>query len=115
MQAHPAALQEVELGAHAPLVQGPVGAVHPGAAGLDDQRQGRHAAAADAAKEIGCVASHRRKLWVRGSPWQATGMAWICMSRETVRIGVVAPGSTFDPDVADEIQVLAASLYPAGA
>ena len=37
------------------------------------------------------------------------------MSRDRFRIGVVAPGTPLDREVADEVQVLAAELYPDGA
>ncbi|MEJ1968200.1 MAG: hypothetical protein WDN03_06110 [Rhizomicrobium sp.] len=47
--------QIIELGRQPALVEGAVGAGHRGAARLQDQRERQHAAAADAAEEIGPV------------------------------------------------------------
>jgi hypothetical protein len=59
-QADAAPLQPLELGGRSALVAGPVGAGDLRALGLDDQRQGQHAAAADAAEEVG--PTHRGRL-----------------------------------------------------
>ena len=57
-EGHAAGAQEVELLRRAALVERAVGALDLVALGLDDQGQGQHAAAADAAEEIGFSRGH---------------------------------------------------------
>ena len=60
--AMPRARRKSNFCARAALVERAVGARDRGAPGLHDQRERQHAAAADAAEEIGSVSIHRRKL-----------------------------------------------------
>ncbi len=61
-RAMPRAAQEFELGREPALVERAVGARDPVPAALHDQRQRQHAAAADAAEEIGFGLAHAAAL-----------------------------------------------------
>src|SRR3546814_5892299 len=85
-----------------------VGTRHPGAVCGHNGCERQHAAAADAAKEIGTGFIHAANL-KHGTEALKTGAG---VTTGVTHIGVAASGRPVTPDVAERVQALARSIWP---
>src|SRR3546814_19945047 len=86
------------------------GTRHPGAVCGHNGCERQHAAAADAAKEIGTGFIHAANL-KHGTEALKTGAG---VTTGVTHIGVAASGRPVTPDVAERVQALARSIWPDG-
>src|SRR5579864_5996331 len=92
------------------LIEGAIRTLDPSALRLDDQREGRHAATANAAEKVVSELLHWQKSTSIADEGQLDPRR--AMSEARCKIGVVAPSSRMSADVATRVPALAKRLYP---